>query len=127
MRDNRDDDEGYGSSRDTSEQEFPERRHDDVLNKDMLKRRLKHFQLSDTDSNHATVIIGDRFSRLMAGYFKECLDDSGEFELTEYMYATRLLLLRLLTMVGMRTMSALEILSIVCFFVLSELPLHGAF
>ncbi|KAK1519784.1 hypothetical protein CABS01_16569 [Colletotrichum abscissum] len=84
MRDNRDDDEGYGSSRDTSEQEFPERRHDDVLNKDMLKRRLKHFQLSDTDSNHATVIIGDRFSRLMAGYFKECLDDSGEFELTEY-------------------------------------------
>ncbi|KXH32715.1 hypothetical protein CNYM01_13003 [Colletotrichum nymphaeae SA-01] len=85
MRDNRDDDEGYGSSRDTSEQEFPERRHDDVLNKDMLKRRLQHFQLSDTDSNHATVIIGDRFSRLMAGYFKECLDDSGEFELTEYM------------------------------------------
>ncbi|KAK2769682.1 hypothetical protein CKAH01_15049 [Colletotrichum kahawae] len=84
MRDNRDDDEGYGSSRDTSAQDFPERHHDDALNKDMLNRRLQHFQLSDTDSNHATVIIGDRFSRLMAGYFEECLDDSGEFELTEY-------------------------------------------
>ncbi|CAI0647447.1 unnamed protein product [Colletotrichum noveboracense] len=84
MRDNRDDDEGYGSSRDTSAQEFPERRHDDALNMDMLKRRLQHFQLSDPDFNHATVIIGDRFSRLMAGYFEKCQDDSGEFEFTEY-------------------------------------------
>ncbi|KAE9566677.1 hypothetical protein CGMCC3_g17190 [Colletotrichum fructicola] len=116
MGDNRDDDEGYCSdNRDATTQEFSERRNDDddnALNMEMLKRRLQHFELSDPDITHLTVIIGDRFSRLMAGYFEKCQDDSGEFKFTEYMYATQFLSLRLLTMAGTRTMSALEILLI---------------
>ncbi|KAE9566771.1 hypothetical protein CGMCC3_g17090 [Colletotrichum fructicola] len=89
MGDNRDDDEGYCSdNRDATTQEFSERRDDNddnALNMEMLKRRLQHFELSDPDITHLTVIIGDRFSRLMAGYFEKCQDDSGEFEFTEYM------------------------------------------
>ncbi|KAK1844258.1 hypothetical protein CCHR01_13109 [Colletotrichum chrysophilum] len=88
MGDNRNDDEGYCSdNRDATTQEFSERRDDDddnALNMEMLKRRLQHFELSDPDITHLTVIIGDRFSRLMAGYFEKCQDDSGEFEFTEY-------------------------------------------